>query len=140
MRLGIITFAAIALLVGCANNPSARSLKPSLPQISDEELQQVVKRIQVGMRRAEAEEILSSLRSSRLRNAAIYHGDETFGSGGAQVVGYVVDKDRVVMIQFDYTDVPRDSSGKATSYYSPENKVTAPATVKKNNLIFFPDK
>lgn len=55
----------------------------------------------------------------------------TTGTGGGQSVRYHVSEDVVVTVSYDYTGVPRDASGTALGYSSPDNAVTAPVRIEQ---------
>jgi hypothetical protein len=85
--------------------------------------------IHVGMRREEVERILTS-------PAAGYFAGyvrATTITGSSQGIIYYVAPGLWVTVFYDYTGVPRDSTGRSLAHESPENRVIAPPKLEQRS-------
>jgi len=85
--------------------------------------------VQVGMRREEVERILP-----------LYippgggYGAATTITGGAQGVTYNIAPGYRVILFYDYTGIPRDATGKALQYQSPDNRLLEPVKLRPTGV------
>jgi hypothetical protein len=88
--------------------------------------------VHIGMRRSEVERLLPSYWRPPVAGEDFRRfATTTTITGGGQGVRYHVGEDVVATVHYDYTGVPRDNSGTATSYSSPDNQVTAPVQIER---------
>jgi len=105
---------SLGLGLGCASTDGRRS-----------EWQTRIEQIHVGMKRGDVERILPP---------CCWSPHHSIFSGGAQGVTYWVDPHWKVSILYDYTGIPRDSSGQALSHESAENKVLTVPTLLRQDM------
>ena len=87
--------------------------------------QSKINQVRVGMTRSEVERLLPQHPSSPLTRTV---------TGSTQGETYWVDPLWKVAVVYDYTGIPRDSSGKALSHESPGNKVLAIPTLTREDM------
>lgn len=84
-----------------------------------------VAQVRTGMRREEVERILPPY----IPPGGGYGAGTTI-NGGAQGVTYDIAPGYTVIIFYDYTGIPRDATGRALQYQSPDNRVLAPVKLR----------
>jgi len=88
-----------------------------------------VAHVHAGMRREDVERILPPY----IPSGGGYGATSTI-SGGAQGVTYDIAPGYTVIVFYDYTGVPRDVTGKALQYQSPDNRLLAPVKLRPTGV------